>query len=375
MYGALWRSDTVTDLAVAGGILAIFLLAALLVRIVWTRVVESLAKGTHTELDDAVVQSLRGLIVWALILMGFYYSVSSLPVMESESKSQIVTLIGRMFGVAWVVLAVWTALSLFNDVVYWYVRRARNRSASISEVSHRAVLIRKAVDITVVGVGILYALRVAGVDITPLLASGAIGGLAVALAFQDTLANIFAGFFLNIDRPIKEGDFIKLSSGEEGYVEDIGWRNTKVRMLANNVVVVPNAKLSQSIITNYYLPREEMSVGVTCRVSYDSDLQVVEDITLEVAREVLHEVDGADTSWEPVVRWKEFGDSALVFSTSLRVKEFGAQYKLQSEFIKALHRRFKEEGVEIPCGERPVLVMQTAGDNGSDVNENGRVAA
>lgn len=373
MYGTLWHSDTMTDLAGAAGILSIFLVAALLVRIVWTRVVESMARGTHTELDDAVVQSLRGLVVWALILMGFYYSVSSLPVMESESKSQIVKLIGRMFGVAWVVLAVWTALSLFNDVVYWYVRRARNRSTSLSEVTHRAVLIRKAVDITVVGVGILFALRVAGVDITPLLASGAIGGLAVALAFQDTLANVFAGFFLHIDRPIKEGDFIRLSSGEEGYVEDIGWRNTKVRMLANNVVVVPNAKLSQSIITNYFLPREEMSVNVACRVSYDSDLQFVEEVAIEVARQVLQSVQGADTDWEPVVRWKEFGDSALMFSTSLRVKEFGAQYKLQSEFIKALHRRFRGEGIAIPSAERPVLVMQAAGDNGNDVDE--RVAA
>ncbi|MBI4531562.1 MAG: mechanosensitive ion channel family protein, partial [Candidatus Latescibacteria bacterium] len=138
--------------------------------------------------------------------------------------------------------------------------------------------------------------------------------------------------------------------------EEIGWRNTKVRLWANNVVVIPNSKLSQSVITNYFLPEQEMSVYVWCGVAYDSDLQHVEDVTIEVAKHVMLEVEGSALDWEPVVRWKEFGDFAITFVTVLRVKEFSAQYKLQSEFIKALHHRFKEEGIEIPFPIRTVIL-------------------
>jgi small-conductance mechanosensitive channel len=129
-----------------------------------------------------------------------------------------------------------------------------------------------------------------------------------------------------------------------------------VRLWANNVVVVPNSLLSKSLITNYFLPDQEMSVYVPCGVAYGSDLGQVERVTVEAAKEAMERVKGASTDWQPVVRWKEFADSAITFVAVLRVCEFGAQYELQSEFIKALHRRFGEEGIEIPFPIRTVIV-------------------
>jgi len=207
-----------------------------------------------------------------------------------------------------------------------------------------------------IGLGLLFVLRVIGVDISPLLAGGAIGGLAIALALQDTLTNLFAGLYMTIDKPVSVGDFIKLESGEEGFVEEIGWRSTKVRLWANNLVVIPNSKLSQSVITNYFLPAQEMSVYVPCGVAYDSDLERVERVTIEVAKEVMGRVEGSSPDWEPVVRWQSFGDFAITFVTVLRVTDFAAQYRLRSEFIKALHQRFGEEGIEIPFPIRTVIV-------------------
>jgi len=180
--------------------------------------------------------------------------------------------------------------------------------------------------------------------------------LAVALALQDTLSNLFAGIYMMVDRPVTVGDFIKLESGEEGFVEEIGWRNTKVRMWANNIVIIPNSKLSQSVLTNYYLPHQEMSVYVRCGVAYDSDLEHVERVCVEVAKEVMARVEGSATDWQPAVRFKEFADFSINFLVVLRVTDFAAQYLLAHEYIKALHRRFDREGIEIPFPIRTVIM-------------------
>jgi len=362
MTETFWKSNPLAlDLLTAGGILGAFLLGILLVRLFWMRSLGPLIRRPDTGLDDIVLLPMRRLALWSLFVLGLHLSVSSLDTVQSNARA--VGIMGKILGVGWASLAIWTALNLFNGIVSWYARKAAERSKDARDVSHQAGLVRKAGSVLFIGIGLLYILRTAGLDISPLLAGGAIGGLAIALALQDTLSNLFAGFYLNIDRPVKVGDFIKLESGDEGFVEAIGWRNTKVRLWANNVVVIPNSKLSQSVITNYFLPEQETSVYIRCGVSYDSDLQYVEDVAVDVARKVMQEVEGASTEWGPVVRWKEFGDFAITFVTVLRVKEFSAQYKLQSDFIKALHRRFREEGIEIPFPIRTVI-MKGDGANG-----------
>lgn len=360
MAGELWREGSLAlDLLAAGGILGAFLLAALLVRLFWMRILGPFIRQTDTELDDVLLLPLRKLMVGGLLLIGLHEAAGSLGFLQAHP--QAAKILYRGLGIAGVALAVWIALKVFNDLVSWYVRRAAAHPEEGRDLSHQAALVRKAGNILLLAVGLLYAMRSAGLDISPLLAGGAIGGLAVALALQDTLSNLFAGFYLTIDKPVKVGDFVKLESGDEGFVEEIGWRNTKVRLFADNLVVIPNSKLSQSVITNYFLPEQAMNICVWCGVSYDSDLQYAEDVTVEVARQVMRRVEGADPEWEPIVRWKEFGDFAITFLTVLRVKEFGAQYALHSEFVKALHSRFREEGIEIPFPIRTVIVKQPAG--------------
>ncbi|MBM4048511.1 MAG: mechanosensitive ion channel family protein [Planctomycetes bacterium] len=348
------------DLVSAGAVFSGFLLGLLLIRALWMRVLRPFVARTQTDLDDTILTSLRGLVLWGVFMLGLYYALSSMEVLQS--KPRFIVLMGKTFGIAWVALAVVAAIRLFSAFMGWYVRKEAAHPEHARDLSHQASLLQKVVTFLALVLGLLYVLRIAGVDISPLLASGAIGGLAVALALQDTLSNLFAGFFLNIDRPVKVGDFVKLESGEEGLVQEIGWRNTKICMLANNVVVVPNSKLSQSTLTNYYLPRQELSVPVPCGVAYDSDLQRVEDVAVEVGREVMQRVPGAAPDWQPVVRWKEFGDFAINFVTVLRAREFTAQFALQSEFIKALHKRFNQEGIEIPFPIRTVIMKSPSPD-------------
>ena len=119
-----------------------------------------------------------------------------------------------------------------------------------------------------------------------------VGGLAVALALQDTLSNLFGGFYVAVAGQVRLGDYIKLNTGEEGYVTDIGWRSTTIRALANNLIIVPNAKLAQAIVTNYYLPEKRMSTSFVVTVGYDCDTDAAEKVLAEVLQQAAGEIPG-----------------------------------------------------------------------------------
>ncbi|HNV87039.1 MAG TPA: mechanosensitive ion channel family protein [Candidatus Omnitrophota bacterium] len=204
------------------------------------------------------------------------------------------------------------------------------------------------------GLGLLILLNSFGVSLTPVLASLGVGSLAVALALQPTLENFFSGIQIIGDRIIMVGQFIRLDSGEEGYVEKIGWRSTWIRLLPNNTVIVPNKVLVNARILNYYYPQKELAVLVNVGVSYDSDLERVERITIDVARDVMKTVPGGVPGFEPFIRYNTFNQSSIDFTVILRGNEFVDQYLIKHEFIKRLHARYRKEGVVIPFPLRTI---------------------
>ena len=162
-----------------------------------------------------------------------------------------------------------------------------------------------------------------------------------------------------MEKSMRIGDFIKLESGQEGYVDDITWRTTRIRMLPNNMVVIPNSKLSQSIITNYYLPEKRMSLLIPIGVSYSSDPEEVERILVEEAKRQLVRCQDCSESSEPFVRFiPGFGESSLDFTLICQVQEFVDQYPVQHELRKRIFKRFKEEGIEIPFPHRTVYFRE-----------------
>ncbi|MFF5263001.1 mechanosensitive ion channel family protein [Actinomadura viridis] len=210
--------------------------------------------------------------------------------------------------------------------------------------------------VVVLGVGMLVMLQSLGVSITPLLGALGVGGLAVALALQDTLANLFAGVHVLASKTIEPGDYIRLSSGQEGYVVDINWRNTSIRTLSDNIEVIPNARFSDTILTNYHRPAQDMSLLIQARVAYGSDLEHVEKVVVETGTEVMAEVEGAVREAETLVRFHTFAESGIEFTVILRISEFGEQFRIKHEFYKRLHRRFQAEGIDIPFPVRRVLL-------------------
>jgi len=197
-------------------------------------------------------------------------------------------------------------------------------------------------------IGALVLLGTLGISITPLIASLGITSLAVALALQPTLENLFSGVQLVVDKPVRVGDFIELDSGEQGFVDKIGWRSTWIRMLPNNTVIMPNSELAKSKIINYFYPERELSVPVEVGVHYNSDLEHVERVTLEVAREVLVSHEWGVDDYNTFVVFTAFDSSSINFTVMLRAKEYFNRFWVKSAFIKALHKRYALEGIVIP---------------------------
>ncbi len=215
-------------------------------------------------------------------------------------------------------------------------------------------LLTSVVNIFIYAIGILVLLQSYNISITPILTALGVGGMAVALALQDTLANIFSGIYLILSKQLRIGDYVRLDSGQEGSVTDITWRFTSIQSISNNVIIVPNKHISTAIITNYNMPHPEITITIPVGVSYDSDLEQVERVTLEVAREVMLKL-GEDLAYQPAVRFHTFGESSIDFNVLMRSAKFTNQFSLKHEFIKALTQRYRKEGIVIPYPIRTVV--------------------
>ena len=154
-----------------------------------------------------------------------------------------------------------------------------------------------------------------------------VGGLAVALALQDTLSNFFAGLHLLIEQPIRVGDFIKLETGQEGIVEDISWRTTRIRMPSNDLVILPNSKLTQSVVTNYSLPDPRRSTSLSVQVPPDTDVERVERLLVEEASKAAGRLPGLWAEPPPSAQLVTgFGGSPLEFSLAVSIRDYADQH-------------------------------------------------
>ncbi|MDO8303583.1 MAG: mechanosensitive ion channel family protein [Sedimentisphaerales bacterium] len=308
-------------------------------------IVKKLAERTSWEFDDIIINSLRGLfIVWFGILGARLAAESA----HDSLSPRTIDLTADALKVLFIGSFTFLAARIMAAILQRYIQKS---GAQIPGAS----IFTNIVKLIIFMIGLLMILNALDIAITPILTALGVGGLAVALALQDTLSNLFAGIHIVASKQIKPGDYIKLDTGDEGYVTDVGWRNTTIKALPNNMIIVPNSKVASAIIVNYHQPDREMGLPFQVGVSYDSDLEKVEKVTIEVAKEVLAKTNGGVKIFEPFIRYHTFADFSINFSVILRVNEFTDQYLIKHEFVKALHKRYREEGIEIPYPNRTVM--------------------
>jgi small-conductance mechanosensitive channel len=318
-----------------GIFIAILLAGCLLRKYLFARL-SRWARETGSRTGDAVLSSVGtpSLVLLVMLSISTALDFSNLPkgLIEKADKG----------------LAILAVVAVAMVTANMLCRFTRIRAERIESALPVTSLTEHIIRIVVYILAALIVLNGLGISIAPILATLGVGGLAVALALKDTLSNFFAGFHIVVTRQIRVGDYLKLSSGEEGVVSDISWRTTQVRTLAGNLVLIPNAKLTELIVTNYTLQEKEMAVSVAMGVHYGSDLAKVERVACEVAAEVMREVPGGVPGFTPSICYHTFGESSIDFSVNLRGKTFVDQFLIKHEFIKRIHERFNREGIVIP---------------------------
>src|SRR5712692_4428385 len=314
------------------------------------RALQRWGQRTSSNVDVVLTRSIGGpIMIWSLML-GIYFATEALDLPERSTRLIEHTLL---------ILTILSLTLMASRLVGNLIRHYGSRVPGATPVT---TLTQNLAQLFIVLVGVLILLRHFGVSITPILTAFGVGGLAVALALQDTLSNLFAGFYVSVAGQVRLGDYIKLNTGEEGYVTDISWRSTTVRALGNNLIIIPNAKLAQAVVTNYYLPERRMALNIRVSVSYSSDPDQVERVLLEEARNAAGSIAALLAEPASTVRLiPGFGDSTLDFTLTCWISEFVDQFAVQHELRKRILKRFQSEGIEMPFPTRTVYVQQQAG--------------
>jgi small-conductance mechanosensitive channel len=331
---------------VPAAIFIVTVLGGLIVRRVMFRIVRQWAASSESHLDVLVTETLRGpILLWTFIL-GLHLANESSRIPAIYQHPIHTTLL-----FLWV-LSFTIAASQFSGYAIRFYGSSATGARSVTSLS------QKLAQLVVLALGLIWMLKVVfGTSLTPLLTAFGVGGLAVALALQDTLSNLFAGFYVSISQLVRIGDYIKLSSGEEGYVTDINWRCTTMRTNGNNMIVVPNNKIGTTIYTNYYLPEPRMQMSISFGVDNNSDIDQVEAILLDETKTSAAHLDGLLSEPPPSVRFNPGpGDFSLGFQVNFYVASFKDQYLVQSELRKRLYKRLVKENINMPFPTRTIIV-------------------
>ena len=340
-----------TRVVAAVVVMAVAFAIAVLLRLLTGRLARR-AGDTRWTWDDLAARLIRDLAMPLAVLLGLWTAakVLELPRGTLDVTAKVltaVTILVVSLALARLIAASVTALALARQ-----------------GVAANVTIFANITRVVVLGIGVLIMLQSIGVSITPLLGALGVGGLAVALALQDTLANLFAGVHVLASKTIEPGDYIKLATGQEGYVVDINWRNTSIRTLSDNIEVIPNQRFSDTILTNYHRPAQDMSVLVYAKVHYEVDLDEVEQILIRVGHDVMKDVQGGVADSDIFVRFDDFDDATVGFHVILRSSEFGDQFRIKHEYLKRLHRVLREEGIAPPYWHHRVVVDDPSRTNG-----------
>jgi len=326
------------------GFFAAGIIIGIIVEKIFLLKIRTIAIKSRWEGGRVIIHALKGVAFLWSVIAGIYLAILNLPIISPQLFIHV-----RLILAIILILSITVLISkLATGFVRLYTGRVLPSTTIFVNLTKVFVFI----------IGMLVLLQTIGISVAPMLTALGVGGLAVALALQDTLTNLFAGLHIIASKKINAGDYVKLESGQEGTLEDITWRNTSIITPQNNTIIIPNSKLASSIVLNFSIPSKDLVTTVLVGVGYDSDLDKVESITLKVAGEIIRELnDGKPPEFEPLIRYNSFADSSINFDVIVKVKDLGDTGLFKHTFIKRLQKKYKEEGIEIPYPVRTVHMI------------------
>ena len=306
----------------------------------------------ESKIKNIFLNALKGLPISTCLIIGLYWIVNTADYLPEG--------LVRIFSYLLFTVVVITLTRVVERTLSGFISWKFSDSNDISSSS----LLNTLFKIVVYASGALIIMQELGISIAPIVTAFGVGGMAIAFGGQDIAANVLSGLFLIFFKQVKINDVIKLNSGVEGRIIDINFRFTSI-MPANegSVIVVPNKDIAGSVMTNFSRPREDVGIVINIGVGYESDLDLVERVTVEVAKDIQQRFDDYDpndaaSKLHPAVLYQEFGESSINFWAVLHASVYTRQLKIKHEFIKAITKRYREENINIPFPIRTVLMPE-----------------
>jgi MscS family membrane protein len=314
---------------------------------------------TATDLDDRILKRITPSVSLLLMFLGIYYAFRTLPLHEKIFR----LLSGGLF-IAIVMIVCILIYRVLHETLLWYAERQQDGEDGVFS-RQMAPMIEKITMLFIIGAALMVVLKHFNYDILSLVTALGIGSLAIGMAAKDTLAHVISGFTLMLDRPFRIGDRIQLASGQIGDVQDIGLRSTKIKTLDNQLLIIPNSDLCNTILTNQAFPDNRIKGRINVGVSYGSDADQVKTLLVQLALEV------EDILQEPVPEafFVSFGDSALNMSLFFWVEEYAKLFATTDKLNSKILGRFREQGIEIPFPIRTVTLKQEQGTQTPQLRE------
>ncbi len=326
-------------------LVVLFILGGLLINLLLKKYLSSLAQKTRTDIDDKIILYLKRVLKPFIAIGVLFLIENAIPL--SPNVADIINKILLTLSLLTLFYFIW-------KLIFLLLSKFLISHDALGGLSGTIIKISKFI---LVAIALVIVLENLGVSLKAVWTTLGVGSIAIALALQDTLSNLFSGLYILADRPIRKGDYISLDSGEEGFVKQVGWRSTTIDMASDNSVVIPNRKLADAIITNYNMPKDTSWINIPVGVSYNDDPEKVEAIVREETDRIIKEDDALIPHQDYQFRFEPgFGSSSLDFTLRVQLKRYTDRFNIKTKIRKALFKKFKAAGIEIPFPQTDVHI-------------------
>jgi len=319
--------------------------AAQVYLLVVDRVFKRLAVRTASTLDDRILAVVRRPGFLLIFLVGVYAALH-------RYRFRLLVFFDGVIFVLSVALVIYTLVRACAAILTWYGEKVSREKEGETIARELLPLTDKILNILLVIFGLVIVLDHFAIDIKSIVFTLGIGSLGVGLALQDTLANIFGGFTIMLDRRFRIGDRIQLQSGETGDVQSIGIRNTTVLTPDANLLIIPNALLVKTIVTNYSFPDDRARVVIDVGISFEGDIEQAKRLMIEAA--AAHKAVLPHPP--PFACFASFGGFSLQLRLVCFVGDFRNVGDVTDSLNSSIRTKFKAAGIEIPFPSHAVYL-------------------
>lgn len=336
---------TASEVVAAGTIFAVAIVVSWLCYSIFEKYLSNWAKKTKSTLDDEILSNIKAPFIALAILVGSYYSLTSL-----SSLSQYSSLLLSLFTVAEIFVFAFVTIRVANVLTSWYARRSAEEGRDVS--THILFVLKRTVHAAIYLFAFLAVLVVFRIDLSSVVIGLGIGGIAIALALQSILSDVFSAFSIYFDRPFEIGDFVVIGD-HAGTVTKIGMKSTRLQLLQGEELVISNRELMATSVRNFKKLKRRRIV-FPLRVTYDTPTEKLKKIHV-VIQNILSKIELVQLD---TVYFKEIGTSSLNFEviyymlTSDYSKYLETQEKMNFEIVEA----FEKESIKLAFPTQKILL-------------------